>query len=47
MLEMQTVSCIRDFLEMNLNLHDKNTDANLIHLNEWCIKTEILLARSE
>ena len=47
MLKMQTVSCTRDFREMNLNLHDKNTDANLIQLNERCMKTKILLARPE
>ena len=32
MLKMQAVSCIRDFREMNLNLHDKNTNANLFNL---------------
>ena len=47
MLKMQTVSYTRDFREMNLNLHDKNTDANLIQLNERCMKTKILLARPE
>ena len=47
MLEMQTVSCTRDFREMNLNLHDKNTDASLIQLNEQCMKTQILLVRPE
>ena len=47
MLETQTVNCTRDFREMNLNLHDKNTDANLIQLNERCMKTKILLARLE
>ena len=47
MLEMQTVSCTCDFWEMILNLHDKNTDANLIQLNKRCMKTNILLARPE
>ena len=47
MLEMQTVSCTRDYWEMNLNLHNKNTDANLIQLNERRMKTKILLARPE
>ena len=47
MLKMQTVSCKSDFREMNLNLHDKNTDANLIQLNERCMKTKILLAWPE
>ena len=47
MLKMQTVSCACDFREMNLNLnlHDKNTDADSIQLNERCMKTKILLVR--
>ena len=47
MLEMQIISCTRDFPEMNLNLQDKNTDVNLIQLNERYMKTKILLARPE
>ena len=47
MLKMQTVSCTRDFREMNLKWHDKNTDANLSQLNDRCMKTKILLARPE
>ena len=35
MLKMQTVSCTRDFREMNLNLHDKNTDEKLIQLKRF------------
>ena len=47
MLKMQTVSCTHDFREMNSNMHDKNTDANLFQLNKRCMKTKILLARPE